>query len=529
MAALAPGEDGEDETVKAPGSLVLSAYVTCPDVTAVVTPDLELAEAGRILFVDLAAGSVRIGGSAIAQAFGQLGDVAPDLTDPARLRRAFEVTQRLIREDQVRAGHDRSDGGLVTTLLEMAFAGNCGIEVDLLGDAGQSIPILFNEELGLVLEVPADRAERAVAMFRAANVTCCDIGHATSGHGVRISIAGEPVLEADMRDLRDVWESTSFELDGLQADRTFVDQERKGLRQRVGPTYRVPWTVEPTRPEILVRAAKPKVAVVREEGSNSDREMASAFFLSGFEPWDVTMSDLLARRTGLESFQGIAFVGGFSYADVLDSAKGWAGVIRFHPELAEQFDHFATRPDTFTLGVCNGCQLEALLGWVPWRGIEHSVQPRFIRNASDRFECRYSAVRILESPSVLLRGMEGATIGVWLAHGEGRAFFPDAEILDRVEARRLAPIRFVDDAGDVTERYPFNPNGSAHGIAALCSPDGRHLAIMPHPERGFLSWQCGWNPPEWREQIREAADRGQPFPSPWLRMFQNAREWCDGS
>jgi len=294
----------------------------------------------------------------------------------------------------------------------------------------------------------------------------------------------------------------------------------------VGPAFHVPWAMAPTAPEILVRAAKPKVAIVREEGSNSDREMTSAFFMAGFEPWDVAMSDLLAGDVGLEHFHGAAFVGGFSYADVLDSAKGWAGVIRFHPELAEQFDVFASRPDTFTLGVCNGCQLEALLGWVPWRGIADELQPRFIRNASGRFECRYASVRILESPAVMLRGMEGALLGVWLAHGEGRAFFPDWQVLDRVEAEGLAPVRFVDDAGEVTERYPFNPNGSAAGVAALCSPDGRHLAIMPHPERSFLSWQCAWNPPEWRSAIREAAARGEPYPSPWLRMFQNAREWC---
>jgi len=529
MAALAPGPDGEDETVKAPGSLVVSAYVTCPDVTKVVTPDLELAEAGRILYVDLAHGLTRLGGSSLAHVYGQVGDDVPDMSDPPQFKRAFQVTQRLIGEGQVTAGHDRSDGGLITSLLEMAFAGNCGLDIDLPGHARDALPMLFNEELGLVLEVPAHRADRAVAMFEASNVPCYDVGRATAGPEVRVSVGGETVLEADMRDLRDTWEATSFQLDALQANPACVTAERDGLRDRVSPAYHVPWEIEATAPEILVRAARPRVAIIREEGSNSDREMTSAFFLSGFEPWDVAMSDLLADRISLESFHGIAFVGGFSYADVLDSAKGWAGVIRFHPELAEQFDIFAARPDTFTLGVCNGCQLEALLGWVPWRGIADELQPRFIHNASDRFECRYTTVRILESPAVMLRGMEGATLGVWLAHGEGRAFFPDAGILERVEAERLAPVRFVDDAGEVTERYPFNPNGSANGIAALCSPDGRHLAIMPHPERGFLSWQCGWNPPEWRDAIRAAAEQGQPFPSPWMRMFQNAREWCEGS
>jgi len=529
MAALAPGAEGEDETVKAPGSLVVSAYVTCPDITNVVTPDLELQETGRILYVELAHGLARLGGSALAHVFGQIGNDSPDLGDPPQFKRAFEVTQRLIGEGSIAAGHDRSDGGLLTTLLEMAFSGNCGLELDLPGDAHDALAILFNEELGLAMEVPKDRAARAVAMFHAANVRCYDIGRAIANPEIRVAVGGESVLQADMRNLRDTWEATSFELDALQATPACVAEERAGLRDRVAPTYHVPWEMTATAPEVLVRAAKPKVAIVREEGSNSDREMTSAFFLSGFEPWDVAMSDLLAERIRLEGFQGVAFVGGFSYADVLDSAKGWAGVIRFHSELAEQFDVFASRPDTFSLGVCNGCQLEALLGWVPWRGIADAIQPRFVRNASDRFECRFTTVRILDSPSMMLQGMEGATLGVWLAHGEGRAFFPDGTVRDRVEAESLAPVRFVDDAGEVTERYPFNPNGSVDGIAALCSPDGRHLAMMPHPERGFLTWQCGWNPPEWRDRIRIAADSGQPAPSPWLRMFQNAREWCDGS
>jgi phosphoribosylformylglycinamidine synthase len=213
-------------------------------------------------------------------------------------------------------------------------------------------------------------------------------------------------------------------------------------------------------------------------------------------------------------------VGGFSYADVLDSAKGWAGVIRFHEELDRQFTDFANRPDTFSLGVCNGCQLEALLGWVPWQGIADEIRPRFIRNASGRFESRFSTVHIGESPAVMLRGMEGTTLGIWVAHGEGRALFPDTDILNRIEREKLAPIRFVDDEGRATEDYPFNPNGSPRGIAGLCSLDGRHLSMMPHPERAFLKWQWGWMPEEWKRTMSA---------SPWLRMFQNAREWCEGT
>ena len=247
--------------------------------------------------------------------------------------------------------------------------------------------------------------------------------------------------------------------------------------------------------------------------------MTSAFYAAGFEPWDVVMSDLLNGRVDLRDFRGAVFVGGFSFADVLDSAKGWAGVIRFNKDLWRQFEEFYARPDTFSLGVCNGCQLMALLGWVPWRGIAEEMQPRFVQNASGRFESRFATVRIQKSAAIMLRDMEEATLGIWSAHGEGQAFFPSAKILEQVEKEGLAPVRFVDDDGEVTEQYPFNPNGSPSGIAALCSPDGRHLAMMPHPERTFLTWQWGWMPEEWKRNLTV---------SPWLKMFQNAREWCEG-
>jgi phosphoribosylformylglycinamidine synthase len=274
----------------------------------------------------------------------------------------------------------------------------------------------------------------------------------------------------------------------------------------------------PTLPGILHRGKKPKLAVIREEGSNGDREMTSAFHHAGFEAWDVSMADLMNGDISLDQFKGLAFVGGFSYADVLDSAKGWAGVIRFHKGIYEQFQRFYLREDTFSLGVCNGCQLMALLGWVPWQGIEDRFQPRFIRNRSGRFESRFSTVRILPSPSLLLRGMEGSTLGIWVAHGEGMAYFPHGGIKKDIIERGLAPVRYVNDEGNITMSYPFNPNGSPEGIAALCSPEGRHLAIMPHPERAFLKWQWPWMPDTWKKELTV---------SPWLRMFQNAREWCD--
>jgi phosphoribosylformylglycinamidine synthase len=518
MAALAPGDAGADETVKAPGELTISAYVTCPDVTKTVTPDLKLPGRGRLLWVDLGGGRHRLGGSALAQVYGQVGEHCPDLEDVSALKRAFEVVQDLIQAGRISAGHDRSDGGLITALLEMAFAGNCGIRVALDGD--DPLEVLFSEELGLVMEVDPEHEAHAVEAFHGAGVPCAVIGTATNDTGVSVSVGGVEVLSDDVRDLRDVWEATSFELDLLQANPDCVVQERDGLRDRKGLRFQVPFAVEATPDSVMEASDKIPVAILREEGSNGDREMAAAFHAAGFEPWDVTMSDLLEGRASLERFRGLVAVGGFSYADVMDSAKGWAGVIRFNEGLRRQFQAFYDRPDTFSLGVCNGCQLLALLGWVPWQGIPDEDQPRFIHNASGRFESRFSGVGIQDSPAIMLRGMAGATLGVWTAHGEGQAHFPDPAILGRVEAESLAPIRFVDDDLQVTEAYPANPNGSTRGIASLCSPDGRHLAVMPHPERAFLSWQWGWMP----EEIRNAIP-GQA--SPWLRMFQNAREWCE--
>lgn len=518
MAALAPASDGADEVVKAPGSLVVSAYVTCPDITKTITPDLELPGTGRLLYVDLGRGRHRLGGSALAQVFAQLGDETPDLEDAALLKRAFLVVQELLQEGKVAAGHDRSDGGLITTLLEMAFAGNVGIDVELESDGADAIAFFFAEELGLVLEVDAADEEDVLEAFHMADVPCQSIGQTGNDRHVRIRYGGQLVLDRDMRDLRDLWEATSFQLDRLQANPDCVDEEERGLRDRTAPPFELSFTPAGTSPSVLAASGKIPVAIVREEGSNGDREMASAFYQAGFEPWDVVMSDLLSDRIGLERFRGVAFVGGFSYADVLDAAKGWAGVIRFNDDLRRQFQEFYEREDTFSLGVCNGCQLSALLGWVPWPDIADELQPRFIRNASGRFESRFTSVRVQESPAIMLNGMAGSTLGIWVAHSEGRAYFPDPAVLERVEAGSLAPIRFVDDDGRITEEYPFNPNGSPGGIAALCSPDGRHLALMPHPERVFLTWQWGWMPPEWRRTLEV---------SPWLRLFQNAREWCE--
>ncbi len=520
MAARVTHPSGAHEVIKSPGTLVVSAYATCPDITQVVTPDIKRPGSSKLLYVDLGAGFYRLGGSALAQCFGQIGDSCPDVIDPAFLKRAFSAMQELIGNGIILAGHDRSDGGLITTLLEMAFAGNCGLDVHLPARWGlDALSILFAEELGLIAEYPADAENQVLALFKEFNVPITLIGAATAGKRIVIKIATETVLDADMPELRALWEETSHRLDLLQANPDCVIQEKAAIYGRPGPAFAVTFEAAPTPELILRRASKPLVAILREEGSNSDREMAAVFHHAGFEPYDVTMSDLLAGKITLERFKGLAMVGGFSYADVMDSAKGWAGTVLFHSNLARQFESFYDRPDTFSIGICNGCQLMALLGWVPWRGIVGELQPRFIHNLSGRFESRFATVRIDKSPAIMLKGMEGSVLGVWVAHGEGRTHFPDEGILNDVLAKGLAPVRFVDDTGVATEVYPFNPNGSPKGIAALCSPDGRHFAIMPHPERTSQKWNWAWMPEEMQRTLSV---------SPWLRIFQNAREWCDG-
>lgn len=509
MAALVP-QSGE--TVKAPGALVISAYAPCPDITKPVTPDIKRPGEGRLIYIDLGGGRYRTGGSALAQVFTQLGDSSPDIEEPGLLKNSFNAVTELISKGLVLSGHDVSDGGLVTTLLEMAFAGNTGLEVNVQSQAGE-IETLLAEEAGLVFEYAPGDEEKVTGTLDAYSVAFQQIGRSLKEWDVGISVNGTPALVDDMPRLRIIWEETSRRLDATQANPECVQEEGRNTFDRPGMNFKLTFTPM----EVKEPAVRPLVAIIREEGSNGDREMASAFYTAGFEPWDVSMSDLVDGRVGLGGFRGAAFVGGFSYADVLDSAKGWAGVIRFNEKVRAEFEAFYKRPDTFSLGVCNGCQLMALLGWVPWPEIDDVQKPRFVRNSSGRFESRFLSVKILESPSMMLRGMEGSALGVWVAHGEGRTYFPDRGIYDEVLKNNLAPVRYVDDYNKATEEYPLNPNGSPEGIAALCSADGRHLAMMPHPERTFLKWQWAWMPEDWKRDLKA---------SPWLRMFENARKWC---
>jgi phosphoribosylformylglycinamidine synthase len=508
-----------EEIVKSPGELVILGYAPVEDITKVMTPDFKQPGKSLIGFIDLGSGKNRLGGSSLAQAFGQVGDDCPDIDDPKCLKHAFAAIQEMIDEGLILSLHDRSDGGLITALVEMCLAGNCGAAIDASETAGGSdvLAALFSEELGLAFEYFPDKSISINHVLSLYGLSFRRIGKTRTDGQFVVRAFGKyhPLFQKPLGELRLWWEATSSRLELLQSDATTAESERRTHSMIAIPQYRLSF-----RPEDAPANSSldlPRVAILREEGTNGDREMAAAFLAAGLEPRDVNMSDLLAGKATLDDFQGLVFPGGFSFMDVFGSGKGWAGVIRFNEKLRAMFDRFYDRTDTFSLGVCNGCQLMALLGWVPWRGIAETAQPRFIRNASRRFESRWVTVHITESPSIFFRGMEGSELGIWVAHGEGKLVFPDPSLLDKVRRELLAPLAYVDPDGVRTEEYPYNPNGSQLGIAALCSPDGRHLAMMPHPERCFLKWQWPWMPEDWRANLEA---------SPWLKMFQNARTWC---
>jgi len=506
--------------VKSPSELVILGYAPISDITKVMTPDFKRPGGSSIGFIDLGNGKNRLGGSSLAQAFGQIGNEPPDVDDPALLGNAFRAVQELINRGVITALHDRSDGGLITSVIEMCLAGNCGINVYVgHGQASNVVADLFSEELGLVFEYMPDHEVVVRQLLELHNVPFRCLGATTTAQEFVVhGDAGNAMLFASpLTKIRSWWEATSSRLELLQTDALAVESARKTHTKLVNPKHKLSFRPEKDLPGISSSSDTPCVAILREEGTNGDREMAAAFFTAGFDPWDITMSDLLVGRTTLDDFQGFVFPGGFSFMDVMGSGKGWAGAIRFNEKLRTMFDRFYDRPDTFSLGICNGCQLMALLGRIPWRGLAETAQPRFIRNASRRFESRWVQVEITESPSIFFRGMEGSVLGIWVAHGEGRLVFPDPSLLEEVQRGSLAPLAYIDPAGMPTEEYPYNPNGSPLGLTALCSSDGRHLAMMPHPERCFLKWQWPWMPEDWKNDLSA---------SPWLRMFQNTRKWC---
>jgi len=515
-----------NETVKAPGQMVVSGYASVPDIDKIITPDIKEPGKSKLMFIDLSGGKNRLGGSALAQVFKQIGDTSPDVDDVDLLSKTFQAVQKMIDQNLILAGHDRSDGGLITCLTEMAMSGHCGIDVNI-SKYKDALAQLFSEELGLVIEYKEEieTETKITDILREYRVYGLILGKTQEQKKVIIRQSGEVIFDMQTVDLLQSWEATSDRLEHEQMNPRLAELQVLSHTHQTVPPYRLSFETElkgivGTGLDLSnlcnERVDKPKIAILREEGSNGDREMTSAFYMAGFEPWDVNMNDLINGKISLDQFNGLVFVGGFSYADVLDSAKGWAGIIKFNNKLSQMFDQFYNRPDTFSLGVCNGCQLMALLGWVPWKGIEENKQPRFIRNASNKFESRWINVKINKSPAIMLKDMEDSILGVWVAHGEGRFYCRDIDLMTKIREQNLAPLVYVDDEGDPTEQYPFNPNTSTFGIASLCSPDGRHLAMMPHPERAFLKWQWPYMPEDWKRELKA---------SPWLKMFQNAFEF----
>ena len=509
--------DGVNHQMTAPVSLIVSAFAPVPDVRLALTPELNTNESDtELLLIDL--GRERLGGSALAQSFSrELGSV-PDMEQPDQLAALFDVTQELIRERLVLALHDRSDGGVFVTLFEMALAGHTGLTIRL-PEAADPLSFLFNEEIGLVVQCAS--AQRSEVEQRYADAGLADAVHrigqpSVEGRLIVLDDRGEVLFDRAMAELNQQWSDTSYRMQRLRdhpecADEEFTalaDWSRPGLQPRLN--FELPQEPESVAPKIGSR--KPRVAILREQGVNGQREMAMAFLKAGFEPVDVHMSDLETERVRLDTFSGLVACGGFSFGDVLGAGNGWARSILFNSALRDQFARFFADQNRFALGVCNGCQmLSALSELIP--GSEH--WPRFVHNRSRQFEARLSLVEIADSPSLFFRDMAGSRLPVATAHGEGRAQFANDVDVVSSESAALVALRYIDGYGRPAVQYPDNPNGSPDGITGLCNADGRVTILMPHPERLLRAVNYSWAPAEWGEA------------SPWMKMFQNARQWVN--
>ncbi|WP_231572219.1 phosphoribosylformylglycinamidine synthase [Tepidimonas taiwanensis] len=542
--------DGEARKVVAPVSLIVSAFATLADVRGTLTPQLDAHEDTTLILVDLGRGKHRMGGSILAQALDQPGGAVPDLDDPQDLIRLVAAVNALRAQGRILAYHDRSDGGLLACVAEMAFAGHVGVtlNVDLLvtegdgirdsradyGDAKNwaaqvsarrdelTLKALFSEELGVVLQVRSAERDAVMQVLRGHGLAACShvIGKTRpasspidAGKGeLQIWRDAKCLFSAKLEDLHQVWDSVSWKICQQRDNPACADAEHAAAGRADDPGLHVALTFDPAQDVAApyLNLSRPRVAILREQGVNSHVEMAYAFDAAGFEAVDVHMTDLLSSRTRLDGFRGLVACGGFSYGDTLGAGIGWARSITFNAELAQQFREFFARADTFGLGVCNGCQMFAeLAAIIP--GAEH--WPRFTTNVSERFEARLSLVEVTDSPSLFFQGMAGSRLPIAVAHGEGYANFGQ-----RGDAQRVAvAMRFVDHHGRPTEAYPFNPNGSPGGITAVTTPDGRFTAMMPHPERVFRNVQMSWTD--------LAATGGITAFSPWMRMFRNARRW----
>ena len=507
-------ENGEDKAVTSPLSLVISAFGAVKDIRKTLTPQLRTDKgASRLLLLDLGEGKNRLGASCLAQVYTQLGDNPADVVSANRLKAFFDAMQALIEKGLVCAYHDRSDGGLFTTVAEMAFAGKTGVSINLDSLVGNDIAVLFNEELGgviQVLESDMDAVNAVLTEFGLTELTH-DIGTLNSTDMIEFSRGGVAVLADSRVSMRTTWAQTTFEMQKLRDNPECAEQEHAAKQDAADPGLHAALSYdvnEDVAAPYIAKGVKPKVAILREQGVNSHLEMAAAFTRAGFDAIDVHMSDVLAGRITLEQFAGLAACGGFSYGDVLGAGEGWAKSILFNSMARDQFEGFFNRNDTFSLGVCNGCQmLSNLKSLIP--GTEH--WPHFVTNQSARFEARVAMVEVMESKSVLLDGMAGSRMPIAVSHGEGQAEFSNDNALSQVGAQ--VAMRYVDNYGKPTMQYPANPNGSPQGITGLTSQDGRSTIMMPHPERVFRAVANSWRPDDWQED------------GAWMRIFRNARKF----
>ncbi|MDN3652090.1 phosphoribosylformylglycinamidine synthase [Thalassotalea ponticola] len=513
-------ENGEEKAVTAPLSLVITAFGRVEDIRKTVTPELRTDKGdSRIVAIDLSKGKNRLGGSCIAQVYKQLGTETPDVDNAEDLKNFFNLIQHLVRDEKLLAYHDRSDGGLFTTVAEMAFAGHTGVDIDISKLAGDNLSVLFNEELGAVIQIREDDVDAIHAIIEQYGLMECftDIGRINNEDVIRFTRDGEEVLANTRTYYRTVWAETTFKMQSMRDNPECAEQEHAQKFDTEDPGLNAHLTFDINEDIVADLIAKdataesnPKVAILREQGVNSHVEMAAAFDRAGFITVDVHMSDILGGRVDLANFKGLVACGGFSYGDVLGAGEGWAKSILFNDQAREMFKTFFHRADTFSLGVCNGCQmLSNLKEIIP--GSDH--WPHFVQNRSERFEARFSLVEIQESPSIFFKGMEGSRMPIAVSHGEGRAEFASEDAIGAANDSGTVSMRYVNNYGDVTETYPANPNGSPDGITSLTTTDGRVTIMMPHPERVFRTVANSWHPDEWLED------------SPWVRMFRNARKF----
>jgi phosphoribosylformylglycinamidine synthase len=509
-------QGGRARKMVAPLSLIVSAFAPVRDVRRTLTPQLRTDRGDTaLLLIDLGGGRNRLGGSCLAQVYGSLGREAPDCDDPARLASFFAAIVELRAVGLALAYHDRSDGGLFATVAEMAFAGHCGVELDLTADAASVAAALYNEELGAVLQIRADDAQAVRRVLERHGLAgfASVVGRVTSADRIVVRAGGKVVLDEARTALRRAWSETSFRMVELRDNPECAREQFAAAIEPNDPGMNVRLTFQlqdDIAAPYIGKGARPKVAILREQGVNSHVEMAAAFHRAGFTAYDVHMTDLFEHRLSLDEFRGLVVCGGFSYGDVLGAGEGWAKSILFHSRLRDAFSAYFARPDTFALGVCNGCQMmSALREIIP--GTQH--WPRFVRNRSEQFEGRLSLVEVVESPSLFFAGMVGSRMPIAVAHGEGRAEFAQPDTLDALVRDKLLSLRFVENDGRPAERYPANPNGSPRGLTGITTPDGRVTLLMPHPERVYRTAQNSWHPDEWGED------------SPWMRIYRNARVW----